>query len=158
MAEYKKVDITEKVPGEDREVATFKVTSLIWLLVGILEAALGIRFVFKLIGVNVNSFARFLYSVTGVFTKPFESLLGAPSVGNNVFEVTTLIAMVIYALIGWAIERIVWLIFYRPRGPKSVVQTTIAQHTPASDSSQTTPTSKPSDTTQPSGIRKGGNQ
>jgi len=30
--------------------------------------------------------------------------------------------MVIYALIAWAVERIVWVAFYRPRGP--VVDTT----------------------------------
>lgn len=158
MAEYKKVDITEKEPGEERQVATFKVTSLIWLLLSILEAALGIRFIFKLIGVNVTAFARFLYNVTGLFTKPFQGLLASPASGNNVLEVTTLIAMVIYALIAWAIERIIWLIFYRPRGPKSVVETTIAQRTTPSEPYQANPPQKPGDPTQPSGTSKGGGQ
>jgi hypothetical protein len=41
------------------------------------------------------------------------------------------IAMVVYALIGWALERIIWVIFYRPRGPvEGVTQTTTTdQHT-----------------------------
>jgi len=39
--------------------------------------------------------------------------------------------MVVYALIAWALERIIWLIFYRPRGPVvGVTQTTTTdQHT-----------------------------
>jgi hypothetical protein len=45
-----------------------------------------------------------------------------------VLEIPTLIAMLVYGLIGWAIERIIWVIFYRPRGP--VTQTTTTdQHT-----------------------------
>jgi hypothetical protein len=40
--------------------------------------------------------------------------------------------MVVYALVFWAIERLVWVIFYRPRqGAVAVTQTTTnEQHTP----------------------------
>jgi len=32
---------------------------------------------------------------------------------------------VVYALIAWALERLIWVIFYRPRGPiVGVTQTT----------------------------------
>jgi hypothetical protein len=47
-----------------------------------------------------------------------------------VLEISTLIAMIVYLLIAWALERIVYVLFYRPRGPVSVKQTTIAEHTP----------------------------
>jgi len=33
-----------------------------------------------------------------------------------VLELSSFFAMGIYALLAWAAERIVWLIFYRPRG------------------------------------------
>jgi hypothetical protein len=39
-----------------------------------------------------------------------------------VLELFSLFAMVIYALLAWVVERSVWLLFYRPRGP--VVDTT----------------------------------
>jgi hypothetical protein len=32
--------------------------------------------------------------------------------------------MGIYALIAWAVERVVWLVFYRPRGPVVAVTET----------------------------------
>jgi hypothetical protein len=55
-------------------------------------------------------------------------LTATPAAGGFVLELSTLIALVVYALIGWAIERIIWVIFYRPRGP--VTQTTTTdQHT-----------------------------
>jgi hypothetical protein len=47
-----------------------------------------------------------------------------------VLEVSSIIAMIVYLLIAWALERIVYVLFYRPRGPVSVKQTTVADHTP----------------------------
>ena len=39
------------------------------------------------------------------------------------------IAMLIYALVAWAVERVIWLIFYRPRGPVvEVTRTTNTEH------------------------------
>ncbi len=143
MTDYKEVSTTQHEVGQEGRVATFKATQLIWLLLGILEAALALRFVFKLIGVNAaNTFASFLYGLTDFFVAPFASLTGAPAAGNMVFEFSTLIAMAVYALVAWAIERLVYVIFYRPRGPVSVKQTSVDQHIPAvtSATSQTTTT------------------
>jgi hypothetical protein len=39
-----------------------------------------------------------------------------------VLELSSFFAMLIYALIAWAVERVIWLLLYRPRGP--VVGTT----------------------------------
>ncbi len=104
-------------PERERQIFTFKATQLVWLLLGILEALLGLRFLLKLIAANPNSpIAAALYSFTGVFLWPFHGLTVTPAAGGVVLEITTLIAMLIYALIGWALERLIWLIFYRPRG------------------------------------------
>jgi hypothetical protein len=47
-----------------------------------------------------------------------------------VLEISSIIAMIVYLLVGWALERIVYVLFYRPRGPVSVRQTIVADHTP----------------------------
>ena len=131
MTEYKEVRTTEHESGQDQRVATFKATQLIWLLLGILEAALALRIVFKLIGVNeANPFAALLYAVTDFFVAPFASLIGAPAAGGMVLEISSIIAMIVYFLIAWALERIVYVLFYRPRGPVSVRQTSVSDHTP----------------------------
>ncbi|OGN74869.1 MAG: hypothetical protein A2X25_15385 [Chloroflexi bacterium GWB2_49_20] len=102
---------------------TFKATQLIWLFLGILEVLLALRFALKLIAANPDSpIAAFIYGFTALFLLPFAGLTAEPSAGGMVLEIATLIAMAVYALIAWAIERVVWLIFYRPHGP--VVSTT----------------------------------
>ncbi len=144
MTDYKEVKTTEQESGQDERVATFKATQIIWLLLAILEALLALRFVFLLIGVNGNNpFAAFLYNLTQFFVAPFISLTGTPVAGRMVFEFPTLIGMVVYGLVAWGLERIVYLIFYRPRGPVSVRQTTVADHVP----SQTSPSSSQTVTT-----------
>jgi hypothetical protein len=47
-----------------------------------------------------------------------------------VLEISSIIAMIVYLLIAWALERIVYVLFYRPRGPVSVRQTMVSDHTP----------------------------
>ena len=131
MTDYKEVSTTEHEAGREQRVATFKATQLIWLLLGLLEATLALRVIFKLIGVNpANTFASFLYNVTDIFLAPFASLAGAPAAGGMVLEISSILAMIVYLLIGWALDRIVYVLFYRPRGPVSVRQTTVAEHTP----------------------------
>ncbi len=127
------VQTTQKEPERERRIFTFKATQLVWLVFGILEALLALRFVLKLIGANPASpFAVALYGFTNLFLFPFAGLTGTPAVGGMVLEFSTVIAMVVYALIGWGLERLIWVIFYRPRGPVvGVTQTTTTdQHTP----------------------------
>jgi YggT family protein len=131
MADYKEVRTTEHESGQEQRVATFKATQLIWLLLGLLEAAIALRIVFKLIAVNAaNPFATVLYKLTDFFVAPFASLVGAPAAGGMVLEISSIIAMIVYLLIGWALERIVYVLFYRPSGSVSVRQTIVADHTP----------------------------
>jgi len=86
---------------------------------------------FKLIAVNAaNPFAALLYNVTGLFVAPFASLMSAPTAGGMVLEITSIIAMVVYLLIAWGLERVVYVLFYRPRGRVSVRQTMVADHIP----------------------------
>ena len=123
------VQTTQREPERERRIFSFKVTQLVWLFLGILEALLALRFVLKLIGANEASpFAVFVYGFTKLFLWPFAGLTGTPSAGAMVFEFTTLIAMVVYALIAWAIERLIFVIFYRPRGPVTQTTTT-GRHT-----------------------------
>ena len=139
MTDYKDVRTTQSEEGRGQRYATFKATQLIWLLLTLLEAVLALRVVFKLIGVNAaNPFATLLYGFTHFFVAPFASLTGAPSAGGMVLEISTIIAMIVYLLIAWALERIVYVFFYRPRGAVSVRQTTVLDHTPVQSQTVTT--------------------
>jgi len=117
------VTSSQREPEREQRIFTFKATQLIWLLLGILEAMIALRIGLKLIGANPESMiVALIYGFTYLFLFPFAGLVGSPATGNMVLELSSLFAMLIYALIAWAFERIVWLIFYRPGGP--VVGTT----------------------------------
>ncbi|HEX5837990.1 MAG TPA: YggT family protein [Anaerolineales bacterium] len=120
MTEIKSV---QQEPEREQRIFTFKITQLIWLFLGILEAFLALRIGLKLIAANPDSpIVSLIYGLTSLFLLPFEGMTATPSAGGMVLELSSLFAMLIYALIAWVVERIVWLLFYRPRGP--VVDTT----------------------------------
>jgi ABC-type transport system involved in multi-copper enzyme maturation permease subunit len=112
------VRTSQSEPNREQRIFTFKATQLIWLLLGILEGLIALRIGLMLIGANPNSpIVAMIYGFTGLFLFPFAGLIASPTVGNMVLELSSLFAMLIYALIAWAVERVVWLLFYRPRGP-----------------------------------------
>jgi hypothetical protein len=105
---------TEQVIRRSNEphLDLLKVTQAIWLLTGILESLIGIRILLKLIAANPQAgFAQFVYSITGAFLVPFFGLTGTPEAGGSVLELSSLIAMLVYALIAWLIVRVLWLAF-----------------------------------------------
>jgi len=117
------VTSSQREPEREQRIFTFKATQLIWLLFGVLEVLIALRIALMLIGANPNSpIVALIYGFTYLFLFPFTGLVGSPTAGNMVLEISSMFAMVVYGLIGLAVERTVWLIFYRPRGP--VVDTT----------------------------------
>ncbi len=120
---------SQREPEREQRIFTFKITQLIWLFLGILKALIALRIGLKLIGANPNSpIVVLIYGFTQLFLFPFEGMTATPSAGGMVLELSSFFAMGIYALIAWAVERIVWVIFYRPRGSSvAVTETTTSE-------------------------------
>lgn len=111
------VRTSQTEPGREQRIFTFKATQLVWLVFGILEAMIALRIGLKLIGANPESpIVSLIYGFTYLFLFPFEGMTATPAAGSMVLELSSFFAMAIYALIAWAIERTVYVIFYRPRG------------------------------------------
>ncbi len=111
------VRTSQTEPEREQRIFTFKATQLVWLVFGILEAMIALRIGLKLIGANPESpIVALIYGFTYLFLFPFEGMTATPAAGNMVLELSSFFAMAIYALIAWAIERTVYVIFYRPRG------------------------------------------
>lgn len=116
-------------PERELRVFTFKATQLVWLFFGILETLIALRIMLKLIAANPASpIAALIYAFTDLFLFPFAGLTVTPSAGGMVLELSSFFAMVIYGLLAWAIERTIWVIFYRPRGPVVEVTRTRSEH------------------------------
>lgn len=99
-------------PAKDPNLVTKKVTRAIWIGATILDVMLGFRFILKLFAANPNNlFARMVYLTTDFLVFPFQNLVGNPTIGNGVFEVTTLIAMMVYVFLTWVLIQLALLIF-----------------------------------------------
>ena len=88
---------------------------IIWYIAGVLLVLLTFRFVFALLGANSNNaFANFIYNASHPFVAPFFSLFGYRlQYGVSRFEVYTLVAMAVYAVIAYGLARLVTI--GRPR-------------------------------------------
>jgi len=124
------VRTSQSEPEREQRIFTFKATQMIWLLFGILEAMIALRIGLMLIGANPASpIVALIYGFTNLFLFPFTGLIASPTAGGMVLELSSIFAMLIYGLIAWAVERTVWLIFYRPRGPVvAVTETSTSEH------------------------------
>jgi len=111
----------------ERRLGLFQVNRILWSLLAFLEILLAFRFVLRMIGANPDSgFAVLMYGITGVFVAPFNGLIGTPTSGGSALEVTTLIAMVVYALIFWGLAYVLKMVVDRPRA-RSFTRTTREQ-------------------------------
>jgi hypothetical protein len=136
------VRTSQREPGLERRIFTFKATYVIWLLLVVLETTIALRIVLKLIGANPdNSVAALIYGFTNVFLSPFAGLMPTLASGGMVLEISSFIAMLVYALVALAIERLVWVIFYRPRAQTvAVTQSTSSdQQVPVDSRRETKP-------------------
>lgn len=86
------------------------ITNSVYFLVGLLEILLGIRFILRLLGANTdNTFAQFIYNLSDPFMAPFSTLFVSPVTqgGQSIFDVNNLVAMLVYALLGWIVVAII---------------------------------------------------
>lgn len=99
--------------AQEQRAFAYKVTQFVWLIFGLMEGLLGLRFLLKLIGANPNSpVSALIYGITSPLLAPFHAMVGQPQVGDVVFEPVTLIAMLIYALLAWVIIRAAVILLY----------------------------------------------
>jgi len=113
------LNLNEKVHGintanQNSNVA--RVVYIVYFIGGALILLLGVRVLLHVLGVNQdNGFANFINVLSSLFVLPFASLLQNPSIGAFVLEVTTGIAMIVYAIVTWMVGQGVWLIGSRTR-------------------------------------------
>ncbi len=118
--EHRSVTIEDPgVPPESSEVVStfnpgWRAVQGVYLVFGVLDGLLLIRIILKLLGANPQAaFSSWLYAVTNIFLAPFKNML--PTIGDNhsQLEVSVVIAILVYALLGWALTRLVTVAFYR---------------------------------------------
>jgi len=85
-------------------------TQIVWYILGLLDILLAFRFVLKLLDANsAAGFSRFIYTTSYPFAAPFLNVFRATNVQGSVFEWTTILAMLVYALVAWGIVKIFFM-------------------------------------------------
>jgi YggT family protein len=121
----------------ERRMQTYQIIRLIWGVLALLEIMLGLRFLLKLIGGSgVSAFGALVYGTTDFFVAPFVGLLSYWTAGDMILEVTTLVAMGIYALVFWGFVRVMGMVMERT-GTRTFTRST-RQQTPGGPGNERT--------------------
>lgn len=101
---------TTKNDYETKKVI-FRSYQIVWYIVGLIEVLLGFRVVLLLFGADSNSgFANLIYSMSDPLASPFAGIFGVTRTSGAVFEWSTLIAMMVYAIVAYGIVAIFQLV------------------------------------------------
>jgi hypothetical protein len=96
----------------------FRATAVVGLIVGIVDILIAARFLGKLLGASSQSaFVHAIYQVSGVLVAPFTGIFGDTGTNTNTFETASLVAIVVYAVIGWGIVVLIRIVT-APKGTK----------------------------------------
>lgn len=84
-------------------------SNVVWFITGVLLVILASRFILMLLAANqANVFANFVYTLSYPFAAPFFGLFGYTiQYGVSQFELSTLVAMAVYALVAFGITRLI---------------------------------------------------
>jgi uncharacterized protein YggT (Ycf19 family) len=124
------VRTSKREPKRGQRIFTYKASSLIWLALYVVEILIALRIMLDFMPANPESpIVIFVHGLTSVLLVPFAGLTASITIGGRVLEMSFIFAMGVYALAAVAIERLVWLIFYRPRRQAATVtETTTSEH------------------------------
>lgn len=102
-----------------KKKAIFRTYQIVWFILGAIEILLGFRMTLKALGANPTSgFASLIYGISEPLAMPFQGILRTNVTGGSVFEWSTLIAAVVYAIIALGIIQVMQM--FKPVTPEEV--------------------------------------
>src|SRR6202165_3846473 len=89
----------------------FRATAVVGFVVGIIDVVIAARFLGNLFGASAQSaFVNGIYSVSSPLVAPFTGIFGDTGNKTNTFETASLVALVVYAVIGWGLVVLIRII------------------------------------------------
>jgi hypothetical protein len=96
----------------------FRAAAVVGFVVGLVDVVIAARFLGKLLGASSQSaFVHFIYQLSSVMVAPFTGIFGDTGNKTNTFETASLVAIVVYAVIGWGLVVLIRIIT-APHGTK----------------------------------------
>lgn len=95
------------VNSEPRADGVVVIQRIIWYIAGFIITMLALRLVLLMLAANQgNAFVDLIYAISGFFAWPFFGIFGyQPTYGEFTFEVSTVVAIIVYALAAWGLAR-----------------------------------------------------
>jgi uncharacterized protein YggT (Ycf19 family) len=108
----------ERVSVTEQPSYNFRAAAVVGFIVGVIDIVVAARFLGKLLGASSQSqFLTLIYNVSSPLVAPFKGIFGNGGSSANSFETASLVAIVVYALIGWGLVVLI-RIATAPRGTK----------------------------------------
>jgi hypothetical protein len=123
MAIQQPVSAPVSAPAEHSSMANqaaynFRAAAVVAFIVGVVDIFIAARFLGKLLGASAHSaFVSFIYQVSSPMVAPFTGIFGDTGSKTNTFETASLVAIVVYAVIGWGIIVLIRIVT-APHGAK----------------------------------------
>jgi len=109
----------EHASTSERAPYNFRAAAAVGFIVGVVDILIAARFLGKLFGASAHSaFVNFIYQVSGPLVAPFTGIFGDTGSRTNTFETASLVALVVYAVIGWGLVVLVRIVT-APKGTKA---------------------------------------
>jgi uncharacterized membrane protein len=126
VGEVDRMETVAYDPYANKRVAASRVIQLVYLIFGLIEGLIAVRFVLKALGANATAgFAEFIYGITGPLVAPFYGLFGNPASQGSVLEVHSIVALIVYALLAWLIVRLAWILVGESRSAVKTHSTSV---------------------------------
>jgi predicted ATPase len=107
-----------RVSVAEQSSYNFRAAAVVGFVVGLVDVLIAARFLGKLLGASVQSaFVHFIYQVSSVMVAPFTGIFGDTGTKTNTFETASLVAIVVYAVIGWGLVVLIRIVT-APHGTK----------------------------------------
>lgn len=113
------VPTSSEAVDAQQEAESDRGNAWVWYIVGVIDLLLVLRIVFYLAGAASVGFASLLYGITGPLAAPFRGIFPNINTEGSYFDMAALAAIIVFALIGWIVTRLIDLAT-RPANSKKI--------------------------------------
>lgn len=81
---------------------------IVYFVFGVIEVLIILRVILRLLAANPDAaFTSLIYTLSGPFIAPFEGVFPTPRSSGSVLELSSLLAVIVYALLAYLIARMI---------------------------------------------------
>jgi hypothetical protein len=96
--------VSTRVDGDPVEFSIVKTNQIIWYIIGLINVIIILRFILLLLGAGNSGFVSFIYSLSGIFVRPFFGIFGTTRLDKSIFEAASICAIFAYTVLGFVIN------------------------------------------------------